>query len=103
MPHRAPGSCIKSEYIIRGGDEHNSADDNRRDFQILRVAGMEKPRRAQLRNIPSVDFAQTAIAASTVVAIVGSPVLTNRLREQIFGFYIDISCDWRTGLLGRRG
>src|SRR5207248_2871081 len=103
MPHRAPCSRIEREHIIRGGDEHNSADDKRRDFQVLGVAGMENPRGSQLRNISGVDFAQTTVAASAVVAIVGSPVLTNRLCEQIFGFYIDISCDWRIGLLRRRG
>src|SRR2546430_4125507 len=103
MPHCASSSRIEGEHIIRGGDEHNSADDKRRDFQVLGVAGMENPRGSQVRNIAGVDFLQAAIAASTVVAIVGSPVLTNRLCEQIFGFYIDISCDWRTGLPGRRG
>src|SRR2546423_4255792 len=103
MPHCASSSRIEGEHIIRGGDEHNSSDDNRRDFQVLGVAGMENPRGSQLRNISGVDFAQTTVAATAVVAIVGSPVFANGLCEQIFGFYVDISCDWRTGLLGGRG
>src|SRR4051812_38679904 len=102
MPDHTSSSRVKGEDIIRGGDVHNSADNDGRDFQVLRIAGVENPCRSHLHDIAGVDFVQNAIATSGVIAVIGSPVLSDRLREEIFGVYTDISCAWRRGLLGRR-
>jgi hypothetical protein len=49
---------------------------------------MKYPRRAQLRDIFSIDLAQTAVSLSGVVPIVRRPVFADRAREQVFRAHV---------------
>src|SRR6478672_7603385 len=49
---------------------------------------MKYPRRAQLRDIFSIDLAQTAVSLSGVVPVVRRPVCANWAREQVFRAHV---------------
>ena len=49
---------------------------------------MKYPRRAQLRDIFSIDLAQTAVSLSGVVPVVRRPVFADWTREQVFRAHV---------------
>src|SRR5437773_11476859 len=59
---------------------------------------MKYPSRTQLSDVRWCDLIQTAEPTTRIIAVVGHPVGTHRLRYQIFGLYIDGSRDRRGGI-----
>src|SRR5579859_1819672 len=70
MPQDSAGSRIQREDIVGGHHIHASVHDYRRGLKSLRIAGAENPCRPELRDIGCIDFAQAAVAATRVIAIV---------------------------------
>src|SRR5579864_6829365 len=99
MPQWASRSRIQSKGIVCRGDVHDPVDDHRSCFETLRIARMEDPRGAQLRNVLWIDFVQTTEAAPCVVAVIGSPICADRLREQIVCTHVHGGGDRRLLLL----
>ena len=72
-----------------------AVDDHRSGSSRLELPGMENPCGAQLGRHSRSDFAQTAVAASGVIAIVRRPIGGDRPDEQVFRGYIyvvTVSC-----------
>src|SRR5882762_6742719 len=99
MPQNSSPSCIKREGVIGGGDIHYAANHHGSCFQHLGVAGVKNPRRADFIDIRGIDFVQTAVATAGVVAVIGSPVGTDRFREQVISTHIGDSVDGRLFVL----
>ncbi len=91
MPQDAASPRIEREGVVGGSDVHNAAHDDRRDFEALRVSGMENPRSLHFYDVSDIDFLQTAEAAAGVVAVVGRPVCADGLSQQI------VVADFRVG------
>ena len=89
MPERASGLCVEGKCVVGGGGEHNSVHDNRGNFEGAGIRRVEDPLGAKLRDIGSIDFAKSAVAAAGVVAIVGEPIIGDGLREQTGRVYIE--------------
>ena len=64
---------------------------------------MEYPRRAELSHICGIDFTQTTVAPSAVVAVVGSPVGAGWLRKQVLFAHIRDGSYSRFASLPRTG
>ena len=89
VPESASGARVESEYIVRRSHVHHAAHYDRSRLQPLRIARVEDPCGAQLRDIGFVDFFQSAVAPSGVVSVIRSPVLADGPRQQIFGTYMN--------------
>src|SRR5690348_10091093 len=93
MPKRAPGLRIEGECVVGGGDEHDSVHDYRRYFELAGVECVKDPLGAKLRDVTGIDFAESAVTAAGIVAIVREPVSRDGIREHLLWVHVDVGDD----------
>ena len=89
VPDHASGARVQRVGVVRGSHEHDAVHDHRGYLHPVRIAGMEDPLRAKLSDIRRVDLGQAAETASGEIAVIGEPVFSRRLGDQLSGKHID--------------
>ena len=90
MPDHATSASVEGESVVGRGHEHDPVHNDGCHFKAVRITRMEYPLRSQFSDITAVNLRQAAVPPSGEVPVIGKPIRTSWLGDQLGGMHINV-------------